>query len=193
MDIANTGGAEAAFDDGQKIFEDTMPTSDVSYAGAAVSDETGIGGTGIISCSLATNVITCTASGGTVTLAATTGGFRVTTTATPSAVGTFTNPTGGDCEVDPDEHITESDETDNDCNSDAVVVLGPVRYVTKIGSDAANNCYNPATPCLTITHAVDVADPGDIIDIGAGTYDEAPPTLIIDKALEIRATSVIVK
>src|SRR5512145_2191467 len=46
---------------------------------------------------------------------------------------------------------------------------GP-RYVAPGGSDSGNNCANSASPCATIQHAVDVADPGDVIKVATGVY-----------------------
>jgi uncharacterized repeat protein (TIGR01451 family) len=50
-----------------------------------------------------------------------------------------------------------------------VYAAGP-RYVAPGGSDSGNNCASIATPCATIQHAVDVADPGDVIKMSAGAY-----------------------
>ncbi|HMB89998.1 MAG TPA: hypothetical protein VKP65_04070 [Rhodothermales bacterium] len=65
------------------------------------------------------------------------------------------------------------------------------RYVATTGNDTGNDCTNPATPCATISHAVDIANPGDTLDVDAGTYIEAG--LVIDKALHIERPGVIVK
>lgn len=66
------------------------------------------------------------------------------------------------------------------------------RYVAMSGSNSGNTCDNPEMECRTITHAVDVADPGDTIHVRAGIYTEQ---LVIDKALvlegEDRETTII--
>ncbi|MCH8961199.1 MAG: hypothetical protein IH820_07690 [Bacteroidetes bacterium] len=50
------------------------------------------------------------------------------------------------------------------------VILGfSTRYIATTGDDTANDCINPATPCATLTHAVDQANAGDTIDLAAGT------------------------
>jgi hypothetical protein len=66
-------------------------------------------------------IITCAAIGGDVTLGPLTGGFEVTISVTPQTVGNLTNP-AGICQVDPDEVITEGDESNNDCPENAVNV-----------------------------------------------------------------------
>lgn len=56
-----------------------------------------------------------------------------------------------------------------------------VRLVHPLGSDQNNTCIS--TPCRTIGRAIEVAVPGDIIDIAAGEYTEV---LTIDKSLTLR-------
>ncbi len=47
------------------------------------------------------------------------------------------------------------------------------RYVRSGGSDAANTCTSSSSACATIGHALDEADAGDTIDVGAGTFAES--------------------
>lgn len=70
--------------------------------------------------------------------------------------------------------------------------LSPLtRYVATTGNDTGNICTNPASPCRTIGHAVIKANPGDILNIAAGTYTE--PGLRITKALNIVAAGVVIE
>ena len=65
------------------------------------------------------------------------------------------------------------------------------RYVSLTGSDVGNNCVNPLNPCATLTHAAGQANPGDTIDLAAGTYAE--PGLVIEKNLIIQGAGVVVQ
>jgi hypothetical protein len=57
------------------------------------------------------------------------------------------------------------------------------RFVDTGGMDDANDCFVPASPCATIAHAIDMSDPGDVIEIAAGVYTE---TLDIDRSISLR-------
>jgi hypothetical protein len=57
-----------------------------------------------------------------------------------------------------------------------------VRYVTKSGVD--NTTCAQSSPCASIEHAVTIANPGDTISIGKGTFKETVG-VSIDKALTI--------
>lgn len=62
----------------------------------------------------------------------------------------------------------------------AVVSFAPDRWVATTGTDTANDCSNSTAPCLTIAHAIAVADPYDNVHIAAGTYAE---NLVVNKPL----------
>ncbi|MEL7145975.1 MAG: hypothetical protein AAFO69_06380, partial [Bacteroidota bacterium] len=51
-------------------------------------------------------------------------------------------------------------------------ILAQDRFVATTGNDAANDCSNSGTPCLTIQHAIDEAAASDEISVAAGTYRE---------------------
>lgn len=65
------------------------------------------------------------------------------------------------------------------------------RYVALIGDDAFNNCTEQTEPCATLAQAVTQANPGDTINLAAGTY--AAPGFVIDKALIIEGAGSIVQ
>jgi hypothetical protein len=54
----------------------------------------------------------------------------------------------------------------------AVPGLAVPRFVAPGGTDAASSCVDAASPCATIQHAVDVALPGDSIEISPGVYNQ---------------------
>jgi predicted outer membrane repeat protein len=59
-------------------------------------------------------------------------------------------------------------------------------YVASTGSNTTNSCTNPATPCLTIQHAINVASNGNVINLAGGTYRE---NIEITKNLTIAGTA----
>lgn len=164
--VSNTGDTNAAFTDGQTLLSDQLPTTNITYGVVSVSTTTNITNSSNISCSIsAGGLLTCEASAATVTVGATTGTFEVSFTATASAAGTFTNPTGGTCSVDPNNNIVEADDTNNDCNVDAVTVAAPDLEVTNTNnvSDAADLDNAPTAWTWTF----------DIKNTGAGAAEFA--------------------
>ncbi len=129
----NRGSANAVFADGQVIFRDDLPNTNINYSTPMTDVELGdfTDYDGVISCSIdGSKTVTCIASGGPVTFFGAFGAnpgssFYAEFTATPSADGTFTNPrSGGTCSVDPDNHLTESNEGDNSATD--TVIAGTV-------------------------------------------------------------------
>ncbi|MCE1252325.1 MAG: carboxypeptidase regulatory-like domain-containing protein, partial [Anaerolineae bacterium] len=136
--VTNTGTADATFTDGWKIITDTLPAN-ATYGTPTVSGTpVNITNSANISCSITTGVLTCSASGADVTVGADTGSFSVSFTATPTASGTLSNTAA----VDPDTHITESNESNNSSTADVVVVSAV------------------ASPDLTISKTNDTSDAG---------------------------------
>lgn len=57
------------------------------------------------------------------------------------------------------------------------------RYVATTGSDAANDCLTPGSPCATIAYSITQANPGETIIVAAGTY---PENVTVNKSLTLR-------
>jgi hypothetical protein len=68
----------------------------------------------------------------------------------------------------------------------SAMAAAQTRYVAIGGSDGSgdsvNDCTVPTAACATIQHAVDEADPGDTVSVGAGPY---PETVSIGKSLTV--------
>ena len=129
--IANSGDGSSTFTEDQTIFSDNLPDANISYGALSVTNVTNVTNSANINCTIVSNNITCTANGADVTLGATTGSFDVEFSATPSEVGTFDNPrSGGNCAVDPNSKVAESNEDNNDC-SDGVNVTGGTITIVK--------------------------------------------------------------
>ena len=122
--ISNTSSTNAVFANGQTIFSDNLPDSNMSYGAVSVTNVTNVTNSGNISCAIASNNLICTASGAAVMIGSSTGSFDVQFNATASTAGSFPNPRGsGICRVDPATAISESNESNNEC-SDTVTVIG---------------------------------------------------------------------
>ena len=142
--VTNAGGVEAVFPDASTILTDTLPNVDITYGTATVSGIVNVTNDTAIDCTIAAEVLTCTANGTAVTLGPTTGSFQVSFTATPSATGVFANPrVGSPCAVDPNNVVTESDETNNDCTDSVTVTNNPPQAVND------NDTTPPNTPVIT--------------------------------------------
>ena len=126
------GGASASFSNGQVILRDELPIGP-TYGAVTVSENV----TGNVACSISVSVLTCTASGA-VTMQPG-GTVAATFPVTPNAAGTLTNPrAGGICRADPDNHIAESNEGNNDCTH-TVTVVAPDLTAEKVNLTTSNN------------------------------------------------------
>jgi hypothetical protein len=118
--VANEGGTPASFSSGVTILTDNLPNGNITYDTPVVSNQTNVTNSTSISCAISGNDLSCTASGSTVTIGAA-GSFDVSFSATASTAGTYSNPrTGGNCSVDPNGAVPESNESNNVC-ADTVV------------------------------------------------------------------------
>jgi hypothetical protein len=63
------------------------------------------------------------------------------------------------------------------------LVSAATRYVDDTGGVDTPNCLVQANPCLTINYAISQSNPGDTINVAAGTYDEQ---VVITKSLTVQ-------
>jgi LPXTG-motif cell wall-anchored protein len=123
LTVANAGGVDATFTVGQKILEDDLPAGP-TYGAPAPGNFVNITDTANIICAIVDNTLTCDVQGADVTIGATTGRFDVVVSVTPNAAGLLSNP-AGNCRVDPNDNVAETDEGNNDCPTNNVNVAAP--------------------------------------------------------------------
>jgi len=116
--------APAEFPNGATILGDSLPSTNITYGSPTLPNFNDITNSTNISCGIASNVLTCSANGAAVTIGTSAGDFRVSFTATATAAGSYTNPTGGSCAVNPIQSVIESNYSNNSC-SDTVTVVAP--------------------------------------------------------------------
>ncbi|HEY4423043.1 MAG TPA: tandem-95 repeat protein [Pyrinomonadaceae bacterium] len=160
LTAANTG-SPATFTAGQTIITDNLPNSNIVYGTPTVQNVSNITGSANISCSIVSNDLTCVASGGSVTFASDIGtsSFDVVFSATAQAVGSYQNPRtgGGIAQIDPNNLIAESNETNNSPAANTVTV-GKANTTTTINSD--NPDPSVVGQPVTVTWTVAVTAPG---------------------------------
>jgi LPXTG-site transpeptidase (sortase) family protein len=124
--LINSGDLPVIFQNRQIIVQDDLPAGPV-YGVPITSNFTGITNSTNIFCYIASysggERLYCEAAGGDVIIGGTNGRFEVAFSVVPDAVSTLTNPSGV-CRVDPENVVFEYDETNNQCNTDAVIVAG---------------------------------------------------------------------
>ena len=143
--VSNIGNAGADFSNGEIFFIDNLPAG-ATYGSINVILTNVTTGPGSIGCVIAINVMTCTVSGA-ISLNAGNGEVTIEIPVTPTITsGTLTNPDSGSCEVDPDDEVVESNESNNDCNSDSEIVApafaitAPQTFRLKTSFDAPMWC-----------------------------------------------------
>ncbi|HSK64406.1 MAG TPA: Ig-like domain repeat protein, partial [Pyrinomonadaceae bacterium] len=158
---ASNTGSPATFTDGQTIISDNLPNSNITYGTPTVQNPTNITGSANISCSIVSNDLTCTASGGSVTFDSNIGAssFEVVFSATPQAAGSYQNPRtgGGIAQIDPNNVIAESNETNNSPAANTVTV-GKADTTTTITAD--NPDPSVVGQPVTVQWTVAVTPPG---------------------------------
>ena len=116
--VANRGNTDAHFSLFDVILSDDLPNNNITYGSVSVNPSPTP-----ISCGITSNNLTCSAADS-VTIKAGSS-FDVSFTANSSVVGTYANPRpGGNCSVDPNHIVAESDENNNTC-ADTVAVKAP--------------------------------------------------------------------
>jgi uncharacterized repeat protein (TIGR01451 family) len=146
LTVSNTGLLDATFTNGQTLLSDPLPAG-ATYGTPAAGSFTGITNSSDISCSIdGSNVLTCVASGSDITIGANTGTFSVTIPVTPTTGGNLENT----ATVDPNNNITESNETNN-TGTNTVFVAAPALTISK---QVSANVGGPWSESIT----VDVGD-----------------------------------
>ncbi|MCE7990220.1 MAG: DUF11 domain-containing protein [Caldilinea sp. CFX5] len=129
--INNFGDGAATFVDGATLLLDNLPDTLLTYGEPTLVNTTNVTGAEQIRCTIAVADLTCRAEGGTVTIGALTGAITVAFSARTAVPGDYGNPRpGGRCLADPDNHIDEASETNNDC-ADTVKVGLPDMTIEK--------------------------------------------------------------
>jgi hypothetical protein len=167
LTFSNTGLATADFSDGQTLLTDALPDSGASYGLPLVQNAVNV--TGTVDCALSGNDLNCAAAGA-VSLAATTGQFQIAVRVTPTIVITLQNPrSGGVCQVDPNGVVAESNESNNTCNADTIVVNKADTIIT-IDSDSPDPSLvgQPYTVTVTVTSAGGTPEGTVAVNDGAG-------------------------
>jgi hypothetical protein len=160
---ATNTGAPATFTAGQTIISDNLPNSNINYGAVTVQNAANITGSANISCSIVSNDLTCTANGGSVTFDSNIGAssFDVVFSATAQAAGTYQNPRtgGGVAQIDPNNGIAESNESNNSPTANTVTV-GKASTTTTINSDLPDPSV--VGQPVTVTWSVTVNAPGSL-------------------------------
>ena len=163
--ISNQGNISAGFQSGQVIFRDQLPASGVTYGSPVIQSSTGLSGTVTCTVDGSSNLV-CTA-GSNVTLAALTGQFVVRLTATPTTFGALQNPrSDGICRVDPDNHVAEVWETNNDCSD---TVYAGQATVTAVMQNSSNETVTSA-PLNSLVHGKVTVSSGSTTPTGNVTF-----------------------
>ena len=112
----------ATFSNTQTVLTDDLP------AGPTYGPVTVTPSVTNLSCTIILNVLKCTASEGDVSILTDTS-FEITFNVTPAAAGTLINP-ATTCKVDPSNSTPETDDTNNLCGPDTVIVDNATPTVT---------------------------------------------------------------
>ncbi|GIV60017.1 MAG: hypothetical protein KatS3mg043_1106 [Rhodothermaceae bacterium] len=78
------------------------------------------------------------------------------------------------------------------CGTGQQVLGQQTRHVALGGDDAGNACLDAAAPCASVGRALAVAEAGDVIEVGAGTFYEGDLTIRTDVTLRGAGADVTV-
>ena len=159
LNVSAGGTTDSTFSNGQTILVDNLPDTGLAYGAPTVGSVTGVTNAGNIDCNIVSSDLVCTANGADVTLASGSGSFVVTVPVTPTVAGAYANPRqGGVCAIDPNDNISEGDETNNSCADSVTVDPTPDFVITKSNDTAGVGALGvPFTWTLTATNVGDVA------------------------------------
>ena len=163
---ATNSGAPATFTAGQTILSDNLPNSNVNYGTPTVQNVSNVTGNANISCSIVSNDLTCTANGGSVTFDSNIGvsKFDVVFSATPQATGSYQNPRtgGGVAQIDPNNNIPESNESNNSPTANTVTVAKANTTTTITNGAALTGTPSVTGQPVTVQWSVTVNAPGSL-------------------------------
>ena len=169
--IANGGTTNAVFAADQTILIDNLPATNITYGAVSVANPNNVTNSTAIVCAIAANVLTCIATGGGVSIGSG-GSFDVTFSATATAAGTFVNPTGGICRVDPASAVPETNEANNDCILTVVIGTATPTPTTTV---VAPTVVAPIVPVIIPqVFQNPAAIPAILGGIGNGTRNNTP-------------------
>jgi len=133
--ITNTGDGAAIFETGEIIFRDILPPGrdGIPSIFAEIKSADSLGQINCMASGLTGEIVTCETGPSDLVLVPKTGQVEVSIYLKFSSVGTYNNPDPANaiCRADPDGHVTESDETDNDCADTVSVIVGSDLEVEK--------------------------------------------------------------
>ncbi|NMC46405.1 MAG: class F sortase [Chloroflexi bacterium] len=170
--VDNLGPVDADFSAGQIILSDTLPAS-ASYILNGVTAQSGITGSGTISCAINSLILTCTADGGNVSIGGSSGTFTVTLNATPTAGGSLNNTAA----VDPDDVISSESNESNNTGSDGLYITSSVPALT-LSKNASPTTYIAADSVISYDYMV--TNSGSTIITDAITIADDKTTVVCD-------------
>ena len=145
--VTNQGTANAVIPNGVAFLLDQMPSTNLNYALHSINSTTSGSKTYTTPPDMSVSAYL-----GSVTIAP---GqyYEMVFTVTPTATGTYTSPrAGGSCLADPNNVVTESDESNNTCAADTVTVTAvPAVSLSSTSLNFGNQLVGVASAPQTVT------------------------------------------